>query len=99
MSRRAMMSLMTIVLMATFAVASTMQQSKPNPQDPMPSNPATQDKSATSPKKSDSMQNTPPSTALSSDDRKFIMEAAHGGMMEVKLGQLAVDKATNADVK
>ena len=93
------MSLMTIVLMATFAVASTMQQSKPNPQDPMPSNPATQDKSATSPKKSDSMQNTPPSTALSSDDRKFIMEAAHGGMMEVKLGQLAVDKATNADVK
>src|SRR4051812_49619891 len=32
-------------------------------------------------------------------DSKFITEAAMGGMAEVKLGQLAVDKATSADVK
>lgn len=32
-------------------------------------------------------------------DSKFMMEAAMGGMAEVKLGQLAVDKATSPDVK
>jgi putative membrane protein len=34
-----------------------------------------------------------------SPDQKFVLEAASGGMMEVQLGQLAVSKATNADVK
>jgi len=43
-------------------------------------------------------QNTS-SSALASDDRKFIMEEAHGGMMEVKMGRMAADKASNADVK
>jgi putative membrane protein len=36
---------------------------------------------------------------LDSKDRQFVMEAAHGGMMEVSLGRMAVDKATNPDVK
>jgi putative membrane protein len=36
---------------------------------------------------------------LSSDDRKFIEKAAQGGVAEVKLGQLAADKATNSEVK
>lgn len=36
---------------------------------------------------------------LGSDDKKFIMEALHGGMMEVELGKMAVDKASSADVK
>ena len=32
-------------------------------------------------------------------DRTFVKEAAEGGMAEVQLGQLAVDKASNANVK
>ena len=36
---------------------------------------------------------------LKSADAKFAMKAAQGGMAEVKLGQLAADKATSPDVK
>jgi putative membrane protein len=32
-------------------------------------------------------------------DTKFLKEAAEGGMAEVALGQMAVDKASSADVK
>jgi putative membrane protein len=37
--------------------------------------------------------------SLNAADRKFMMEAAEGGMMEVALGRLAQDKASNSDVK
>jgi putative membrane protein len=37
--------------------------------------------------------------ALSSADSAFIADAARGGMMEVELGQLAVQQAASADVK
>jgi putative membrane protein len=33
------------------------------------------------------------------DDDRFVTEAAAGGLMEVKLGQLAVEHASSADVK
>jgi putative membrane protein len=36
---------------------------------------------------------------MNSGDTAFAMKAAQGGMAEVKLGQLAVDKASNPDVK
>ena len=36
---------------------------------------------------------------LSSQDSKFIKEAAAGGMMEVELGRIATQKAASADVK
>ena len=36
---------------------------------------------------------------LSSADEKFVKEAAAGGMMEVALGKLAVDKSANDKVK
>lgn len=36
---------------------------------------------------------------LTSQDQKFVMEAAHGSLMEVELGRLATQKASNADVK
>jgi putative membrane protein len=39
------------------------------------------------------------SSALSSDDRKFVEKAAKGGMEEVELGQIAQQKAQNAEVK
>ena len=46
-----------------------------------------------------SSQSAMSSTKLSSSDRKFIEEAAQGGMAEVQLGKLAADKASSADVK
>ena len=36
---------------------------------------------------------------MGSSDTSFAMKAAQGGMTEVKVGQLAADKASNADVK
>ncbi|HEY9421411.1 MAG TPA: DUF4142 domain-containing protein [Thermoanaerobaculia bacterium] len=36
---------------------------------------------------------------LSAQDRTFTMRAAEGSMMEIELGRLAAQKATNADVK
>ncbi len=39
------------------------------------------------------------STQLSSADRRFVTEAAQGGMAEVKLGKLAEDRAQSKDVK
>jgi putative membrane protein len=84
MSRKALMSLVTMVMLATFVFASQTQQTdKPSSQTPAASS-ATQN---------------PSSTALNTDDRKFMMDAAHGGMLEVHLGHMAVEKATNAEVK
>jgi putative membrane protein len=40
-----------------------------------------------------------PGTALSSSDRKFIEEAARGGMAEVELGKLAAQKGASSEVK
>jgi putative membrane protein len=42
---------------------------------------------------------TTATAAPSAADTKFIKEAAAGGMAEVALGQLAVEKASSADVK
>jgi putative membrane protein len=36
---------------------------------------------------------------MSTQDRKFVMEAAEGGMMEVELGRLAAQNASDPDVK
>jgi putative membrane protein len=38
-------------------------------------------------------------TMLSSSDRKFMMEAGAGGMAEVEMARLALDKAASDDVK
>jgi putative membrane protein len=37
--------------------------------------------------------------SVAASDKKFVKEAAQGGMTEVQLGQLAADKATSPDVK
>ncbi len=39
------------------------------------------------------------SAALSEFDREFMMDAARGGMMEVRLGNLAAERAASLDVK
>jgi putative membrane protein len=36
---------------------------------------------------------------LSAEDRKFMMEAAQGGMLEVEASRLAMERASSADVK
>ncbi len=48
---------------------------------------------------SDQHMDTGTSKMMKSADGAFAMKAAQGGMAEVKLGQLAADKATNPDVK
>jgi len=113
MSRRGILSLTTILLLAAFLFAAPAQQSPTQPSSTK-SNQTTskQDQKTPDTTKSDkqnhathdqmhdkAMQDTASSATLSSDDRKFIMNAAHGGMMEVKLGQMAADKATSTDVK
>ena len=40
-----------------------------------------------------------PTSALSSSDRKFVEEAARGGIAEVQLGKLAAQKGASAEVK
>jgi putative membrane protein len=42
---------------------------------------------------------TTSTSKLSASDKKFVMDAAVGGMEEVTLGQLAAQKATDPDVK
>jgi putative membrane protein len=43
--------------------------------------------------------NSPNMSQLSSADKAFVDKAAQGGMAEVELGNLAMQKATNPDVK
>lgn len=44
-------------------------------------------------------QQMPGSSSLSASDRRFLMRAASGGMLEVELGRLAADKGTSQNVK
>jgi len=106
MSRKGIIGLTAILMLAVFVLASPAQQSATTSSSKQTQ--SKQDKQTTSTTKNDAhmhdqMQgtksNTSSSSSLSGDDRKFIMNAAHGGMMEVKLGQMAADKATSADVK
>jgi len=92
MNKRVMVitAILIVGLMASLGLASAMRQDKPQ-QDR-----TQQDSTKDSSMKKDSTQT---GSTLGSDDRKFIMEAAHGGMMEVELGRMAVDKASSADVK
>jgi putative membrane protein len=56
--------------------------------------------SATAPAASAAKAAAPAATAvLSSSDRKFIEEAARGGVAEVELGKLAVQKGSSTEVK
>ena len=92
------MSLMSVFMLTALAFALPLQQegSQGQPSDSMKHD--KQDKHDKG-MQSGSMQNMPSNTTLDASDRKFVTEAAHGGMMEVNLGHTAVDKATNPDVK
>jgi putative membrane protein len=43
--------------------------------------------------------NSSASAKLSAADKKFVMDAAKGGMMEVELGKIAAEKGNSSDVK
>lgn len=57
------------------------------------------DASKTTDKAADKASSGAASSALSGGDRKFVMEAAMGGLTEVQAGQMVAGKSTNADVK
>jgi putative membrane protein len=54
---------------------------------------------ATPARPSQSAKQKPTATGIAAADQAFVKEAAMGGMAEVDLGQLAVSKAADADVK
>jgi putative membrane protein len=51
------------------------------------------------PAQSGAKSSSPTGAQLSAGDRTFVKNAAMGGLMEVELGRLATEKASNADVK
>jgi len=44
-------------------------------------------------------QTTSDMKAVSASDKEFVVKAAHGGMMEVEMARVALEKASSADVK
>src|SRR6185295_10843016 len=101
MSRKALMGFLMVLLLATLAFAQSDTQVSPSKPDKSQDSIKKSDKHdhSMSDAKSNTSTQSAPASALSSDDRKFITEVAHGGMMEVQLSRTAVDKATNPDVK
>ncbi len=83
------MSRISKVLLAATCVATVLACGVAAQQSSDPSNSSTASGAST----------TKASAGNMAADTKFLKEAAEGGMAEVALGQLAVEKASNADVK
>src|SRR5581483_12344469 len=81
-------AVVALALSAGFAAAADEQ--KPSAQ--------TQSQSAQTPAATGQSGQTQ-SEKLSRHDREFLMEAAQGGLMEVEIAKLAMERASNADVK
>ena len=47
----------------------------------------------------EAQNSTAPDSSLSPNDQRFVLNAAHGGMMQISLARTALDKATNPDVQ
>lgn len=62
---------------------------------------AGQDKDKDRNKQDQAMHNSKKSTpgAVNGADREFMLKAAQGGMMEVRLGEMAAERASNQEVK
>ncbi len=90
MSKRVMVivAMVTVGLFASLGLAQDTKQDSSMKKDPMKHDSM----------KHDSMKKDS-SSMLGSSDKKFIMETGQGGMMEVELAKLAVDKASNEEVK
>ena len=85
----------SLLLCSVTALAQSMPQSQPS-QSGMnsPMSPTTNNMNATP----NGMNAVPPG-ATSPQDRVFVKDALEGGMAELQLGQLALQKSNNADVK
>lgn len=83
-------TILAIVMYASIGLASTVQQSDTTTKQDTT---AKQDKTM----KADHAGSN--NARLDSSDKRFIMEVAHGGMMEVHLGKLASERASSAEVK
>jgi putative membrane protein len=79
-------------LTASSAVAQTQSTGTPQPQTPTQQMPTAQGPDST-------MGPGAGSTGQKVDDKKFVKDAALGGMAEVELGKLAAQKATDPKVK
>jgi putative membrane protein len=65
-------------------------------QEPKPADPS---KPTDTPAQTQTDKTTQTAGAVNSSDKKFVTEAAHGGMKEVELAKLAVTKAASDEVK
>lgn len=95
MSKRVMViaAMLMVGLFTSLGLAQDTTQDSSMKKDPMK-----QDSMKHDSMKHDSMKKDGASM-LSSSDKKFVMEASQGGMMEVELGKLGVDKASSDEVK
>jgi putative membrane protein len=91
----ALMAVGVITSLGYAAVAQTSRpESAPSQSTPLPNRPA--------PLPNQPLPNRPlpgSNSQLSALDNQFVMDAAHGGMAEVRLGQLALQRSTNPQVK
>ncbi|MGA9769534.1 MAG: DUF4142 domain-containing protein [Blastocatellia bacterium] len=95
MNKRVMViaAMLMIGLFASFGLAQ-----EPTQDPAMKKEPMKQDSMKHDSMKHDSMKKDSSST-LGSSDKKFVMETAHSGMMEVELAKMGVDKASSDEVK
>jgi len=82
---RNLKSLLPFASAMLIAIASLILAQQPPPKTEKPQT-----------QKNEPTKSTP---SISANDRKFMVETAEGGMAEVELGQLALSKAANQDVK
>ncbi len=94
---------LTLALLPSLGLPS-LAQSTPMPGQPMPQQQQQQQQQqpAVSEAAHNDMQDAAPSSGVSGQmmkDKMFLRKAAEGGMAEVRLGQLASQKSSSADVK
>ncbi len=85
-----------MMCLISFGAAAQDQAATPSSSDQATPSTAKHTKAKKSSASSDSSSE---SGKLSAADKKFVMDAAKGGMMEVELGKVAADKGNSPDVK
>ena len=94
------LALLVILSLLVSGVALTQQMTGQQGQSSTTQKNTKSQKDTTTSKSQNAAQTSPTSRSqLSSDDHKFVMKAAEGGQAEVQLGQLALTKASSAEVK
>jgi putative membrane protein len=85
-----------ILAVSVAAVAQAKTESQPRP---LPGSARPDGSSPTSPAQGEVSQRSGAASTVSSADRKFIQEAAMGGMMEIELGKVALQRSSNDQVR